>query len=158
MSPPNKLKDMNELQGRPRRVKGRTRFQGQAAKGSSVWLKVNPCTPESRKRGRRNPLQALKSQEFVRGRVGTNSGSWCAESRRLSGNTHEKKRQKEKMHSWNFCWFGWEKNTFFVILWSKEKKKTPSYLELSETAYSDTKTITKQKDSEEQQAKWMSSS
>ena len=113
---------MNELQGRPQRVEGRTRFQGQAADGSSAW-KFNPCTPESRKHWRRNPLEVLKSQEFVGGRVGTNFGSWCAESRSLSGNSHEKKRKKE-ISTFGIFFGSDEKKNVCRNLMSKRKEKT----------------------------------
>ena len=109
-------------------------------------MKINSCAPERRKRGRRNPLEVLKSQEFVGGRVGTNFGSWCAESRSLSGNSHEKKQKKE-ISTLGIFFGSDEKKNVCRNLMSKRKEKTPTYLEPSETAYSDSKTITKQKDS-----------
>ena len=131
------------------RKAAKSRRENQVPRASRRWefsMKINPCTPGSRKRARRNPLEVLRSQEFVGGRVGTNFGSWCAESRSLSGNSHEKKTEERNKHTWNLFWFGWEKNVGRNLM-SKRKEKTPTYLEPSETAYSDTKTITKEKDS-----------
>ena len=127
----------------------KSRRENQVPRASRRWefsMKINPCTPESRKRGRRNPLEVLKSQEFVGGRVGTNSGSWCAESRSLSGNSHEKKRKKE-ISTLGIFFGSDEKKNVCRNLMSKRKEKTPTYLEPSETAYSGSRTITKQKGS-----------
>ena len=115
----------------------------QQGSSSERALSASHITPESRKRGRRSPLEALKSQEFVGGRVGTNSGSWCAESRSLSGNSHEKKPEERKLHSWYFCWFGWEK---IHLSQSYGQKKKNTYIPgtFRSRLDSDTKTITKQ--------------
>ena len=61
--------------------------------------------------------------------------------------TATKKKRKKEISTLGIFFGSDEKKNVGRNLMSKRKEKTPTYLEPSETAYSDTKTITKEKDS-----------